>query len=402
MFTLTMNGKPFDPDDFEKAIMEAAANRVKDHLHEQISSIRNPSTGEFPVVQVTGTTLDDISARVEGSPELLRLVRERLAPDDLDRVALIEMRSPGGPKAFLSFGWEDRDLAKAVAEALQANGIETWWAEWEIRAGDSLRQKIDEGLSNCTVFLVLLTPDSIRKPWVNQEMDAGLIRKIEAQARFIPVRKDLPPSALPPLLRGMFSPALEDFDNDIRQLIADIHGVSRKPALGPAPPAVDPEVNTGYSLAATAVGKLFAERTQNAAHFDPMLSMQQICEATALSEEDVSDALYELKGMVEEQYGSVIPLPELYVTFDKHFKEWDPAADALTLAADLLNDASFPREPQEIAERYGWQPRRLNPALSYLIKRKLIQSLTHLAMGPWVAVHLEKTDATRRFVKSRP
>ncbi|PYT20586.1 MAG: hypothetical protein DMG58_33760 [Acidobacteria bacterium] len=66
--------------------------------------------------------------------------------------------------------------------------------------------------------------------------------------------------------------------------------------------------------------------------------------ATALSEEDVSDALYELKGMVEEQYGTVIPLPELYVTLDKHFKEWDPATDALTLAADLLNDASFPRE----------------------------------------------------------
>lgn len=86
--------------------------------------------------------------------------------------------------------------------------------------------------------------------------------------------------------------------------------------------------------------------------------------------------------MVEEQYGTVIPLPELYVTLDKHFKEWDPATDALTLAADLLNDASFPREPQEIAERYGWQPRRLNPALSYLISRKLIQSLTHLAMGP--------------------
>src|SRR2546428_13713768 len=92
-------------------------------------------------------------------------------------------------------------------------------------------------------------------------MDAGLIRKIEAQARFIPGRKNLPPSAFPPLLRGMLSPALEDFDNDIRQLIADIHGVSRKPALGPAPPAVDPEVNTGYSLAATTVAKLFAERT---------------------------------------------------------------------------------------------------------------------------------------------
>jgi hypothetical protein len=165
MFTLTMNGKPFDPDDFEKAVREAASNQIKEHLHEQLSSIRNPQTGEFPVVHVTGTSLEDISARVEGSPELLQLVRERLDPEDMERVALVETPSSNGPKAFLRFGWEDRELAKMIAEALQANGIETWWAEWELRAGDSLRQKIDDGLSNCNVFLVLLTPDSIQKPW---------------------------------------------------------------------------------------------------------------------------------------------------------------------------------------------------------------------------------------------
>jgi hypothetical protein len=401
MFTLTMNGKPFDPDDFEKVVMEVASNQIKEHLHEQLSSIRNPQTEEFPVVLVTGTSLEDISARIEGSPELLQLVRERLDPEDMERVALVETASSNRPRAFLSFGWEDRELAKMIAEALQSNGIETWWAEWELRAGDSLRQKIDEGLSNCNVFLVLLTPDSIQRPWVNQEMDAGLIRKIEAQARFIPVRRNLPPSALPPLLRGMLSPGLENLESDLKQLIADIHGVSRKPPLGPPPPSVNREINSGFSAAATAVARLFVERTENAASWDPQVSTQEIAEETSLSEEDVADALFELKSMVEEHYGTVIAEPELYATFDKHFKDWDPACDALRVAADLLNDSSFPREPDQIAARYGWPPRRLNPALSYLINRKLIQSLTHMGMGPWVAVHLEKTDATRRFVRSR-
>jgi hypothetical protein len=55
----------------------------------------------------------------------------------------------------------------------------------------------------------------------------------------------------------------------------------------------------------------------------------------------------------------------------------------------------------EIAARYGWEPRRLNPALSYLTNRKLLHSVTVLSMGSWVAIHLEKTDATRRFVKGR-
>jgi hypothetical protein len=401
MFTLTTNGKPFDPDDFKKTMLEAAKNKVKDHLHEQLSSIRHPLTGEFPVVQVLGPSLEDLSARIEGSAGLLELVRERISPEDLDNITLIETASDAPPKAFLSFGWEDRELAKAIAEALQANGIDTWWAEWEIRAGDSLRRKIDEGLSNCTVFLVLLTPESIDKPWVNQEMDAGLIRKIEERARFIPVRKNLPPSALPPLLRGMLSPALEDFEEDVRQLIADIHGVSRKPVLGPTPQGASQEVNTGHSPAATAVARLFVEGTQHALHFDPVMSVGQIGEATALPEDDLADALYEMRNMVEDHHGSIVPLPELFVTFDKFFKEWDPAADGLRLAADFLNDADFPSEPDKIAQRYGWEPRRLNPALSYLINRKLIQSITVMAMGPWVAIHFGKTDATRRFVKSR-
>lgn len=401
MFKLTMNGKPFDPDDFAKALTEAATNKVKEHLHEQLSSIRHPETGEFPVVQVIGSGLEDLSARVEGSADLLQLVRERVGPDDLAKITLIETKPARVQKAFLSFGWEDRELAKAVAEALQANGIDTWWAEWEIRAGESLRQKIDEGLKNCTVFLVLLTPESIKKPWVNQEMDAGLIRKIEEQARFIALRKNLPTSDLPPLLRGMLSPELRDFENDMRQLIADIHGISRKPALGPAPPAVEQQVNTGYSPAATAVAKLFVERTQHALHWDPLISVQEIAEMTAISDDDVSDALHELRSMVENHVGSIVPLPKLFVTFDKHFKDWDPAADALRVAADFVNDPEFPGDPAEIAARYGWEPRRLNPALSYLINRKLLHSVTVLSMGSWVAIHLEKTDATRRFVKSR-
>jgi len=100
------------------------------------------------------------------------------------------------------------------------------------RAGDSLRQRIDEGLGACTHFLVLLTPTSISKPWVNQEMDAGLMQKLQAKARFLPVRKDLPHTSLPPLLQGMYSPELRDFDKDMTRLVLDIHEVSRKPAIG--------------------------------------------------------------------------------------------------------------------------------------------------------------------------
>ena len=156
---------------------------------------------------VHGDRLDNLSFSVEGSPELLALVKQRFAAEELENMTFASTVGSTSPRAFLSYAREDRQLAEQVAAALQANGIDTWWAGWCIGAGDSLRQKIDEGLADCTHFLVLLTPASITKPWVNQEMDAGLVRKLNENTRFIAVRSGLAASALPPLLAGMLSPS---------------------------------------------------------------------------------------------------------------------------------------------------------------------------------------------------
>jgi hypothetical protein len=80
MITFTLNGRSVEPDDIGDAFLRAVADQIKERLHEQLSSVRNPATGEFPTVVVTGDTIENISARVEGSPELLSLVRERLDP----------------------------------------------------------------------------------------------------------------------------------------------------------------------------------------------------------------------------------------------------------------------------------------------------------------------------------
>jgi hypothetical protein len=119
------------------------------------------------------------------------------------------------PHAFLCYGIEDMALAEKLALAMQSHGIETWWDKWCIRPGDSLRQKVEEGLGNCTHFIALLTPTSINKPWVNQEMDAGFIRKLDDHCRFIPLRYRLPANQLPLLLRGIFSPEVNDLETDI-------------------------------------------------------------------------------------------------------------------------------------------------------------------------------------------
>jgi hypothetical protein len=399
MIEFTVGGRKIRPEDFGKELEKQAATQIAEHLRAQLSSIRLPSTGEFPTVVAIAESLQHIDIRAEGSPELITLIRERMSEEDLQHLTLREIKK--SPSVFLSYGWEDSELAKRIATALQANGIETWWAEWSIHPGDSLRQKIDEGLRQCTHFVVLLTPQSVNKPWVNTEIDAGLIRKIEQQAHFIPLRSELSAEHLSPLLKTLLSPEITDFDRDITKLIHRIHGISDKPPLGEAPALVGTNQNTGYSAAANHVAEIFVRHSKTGVVFDPNMRHEALQEECGLSEDDLEDALHELQNFIKNERYGVSAKDELFVEFDEHFMGWKPADDALQLATRITNEENFPREPAKIAALFGWGPRRLNPAISFLDNRKLARVLTALQQPPWAAILVEKNDATIRFVKSR-
>jgi hypothetical protein len=407
MIKITLNGKPFNAKTLEEQLVLAAAEGLRNKL----SSIRHPETGEFPAISITGTTLESLKIQLEGSPELLALAQQRLAgsAEEAPTAAAQDDKTgkqadSGPPKVFLSFAFEDQALAERIANALNDKGIDTWWAGWCIAAGDSIRQKIDEGLGACTHFIVLLTPHSASKPWVLQEMDAGLVRKLSLGTKFIALRSSLSPSALPPLLQGSLSPEVNPESFDINQLVNDIYGISRKPPLGQAPTAVQQAraVSTGYSTAATTLAKYFVETTSLARKYEPRKSITEVASVTGLSSEDVVDAAHELMGLVGVYHDEVVyPEEELFVRFDKYWKPWDPAADALIIAARMENDPNFPERPEAICKLLHWEPRRLNPALAYLCQRKLVHDFRALNTGPWLVSAIRKTDATRRFVKSR-
>ena len=384
--------------------MKAALEKVTDHVQARVSSIRHPETGEFPTVVVTTAEPTGIQIAVEGSKDLSALVNERLANQGVvDRRATDGCQQAGRPPVvFLSYAWEDSDLASKIAHVLMENGIETWWAGWSMRAGDSMPQKINEGLGECTHFVVLLTPVSMTKSWVKLEMDAGLVRKIADKCVFITLRHDVPAKDLPPLLAIHLSPELADPDHDLDQLVSDIHGITRKPPLGKAPmPVMARPINTGYSPAAVAVARVFVKATMYGLWGDPQRELGQVAADTGLTLEDVTDAVHELSSMTEVHHTTVLPKAEMFAAFDKHFTDRDPEQDAVRLATDMVNDLAFPSKPADIAKRLGWAPRRLNPAIAYLETRRLIDTHHGLDESPWGSHEVSRTDATRRFVKSR-
>jgi hypothetical protein len=399
MIKISIGGRTVDPGNIQDAHMRAVLGQIREQITQKVGTIRDPNTGEFPTIIIRGDNLDNIKFHIEGSPEVIALVKARLGIDDDNND---ETNTVTQPKVFLSYTTDNLELAKRVAEALQQNGIETWWDRWCINPGDSLRQKIDEGISGCTHFLVLLTEQSIKQPWVNQEMDAGLVRKLHDQCKFLPVRYKLKASALPPLLSGMHSPQITT-DADIQQLINDIYGVTRKPPRGVPPPAVSTSahLSSGYSAAATTIAKYFVDHTSHGLFADPQIEVEDLAQKTGLSIEDTRDALYELSGMIKVPNDHVLVQGTLFSEFDQYWKPWKPSEDALRIGADILNNPEFPSDCKEIADLYGWEPRRLNPSISYLLERQLIIDYRVLGNHPWAALRIVGNDGLRRFVKSR-
>ena len=74
------------------------------------------------------------------------------------------------PRAFLCHSSLDRDLVVRLATDLLHNGVDVWYAEWELQPGDSLRQRIiDEGIEGAPIFLALLTRNSLDSRWAKTE-----------------------------------------------------------------------------------------------------------------------------------------------------------------------------------------------------------------------------------------
>lgn len=93
---------------------------------------------------------------------------------------------------FISHASEDKDaVALPLAKLLGDRGVKVWIDAHELKLGDSLRGKIDEGLAKSQWGLVILSPSFFRKPWFQAEVDALVSREMGGQRVVLPVWHDV-------------------------------------------------------------------------------------------------------------------------------------------------------------------------------------------------------------------
>jgi len=102
--------------------------------------------------------------------------------------------------AFLSYNKADREIARRLGVQLILAGADLWFDQWEIRAGDSIPGKLNEGLTTFDTFVLLWSQHAEKSGWVRAELEAAIQRGINnPHIRIIPVRLDV--SEMPALLR---------------------------------------------------------------------------------------------------------------------------------------------------------------------------------------------------------
>ena len=132
---------------------------------------------------------------------------------------------------FISHASEDKeDVARPLAEALEARGLFVWYDEFSLRLGDSLRRSIDRGVARSRFGVVILSPNFFHKNWTQYELDGLVTRAMADEQDILPIWHqvtkqeviDYSPSLADKLARSTGSHTITEIAEEIVEVIVSV------------------------------------------------------------------------------------------------------------------------------------------------------------------------------------
>lgn len=126
-----------------------------------------------------------ISREVEDRHRLSLQIFDKFAPLDTENTIDTPEKIYD---VFISHASEDKnDFVRPFATLLKERGIEVWFDEFELKIGDKLRRKIDEGLSKSRYGIVVLSNFFFSKEWPQKELDGLFAIEDNKQDIILPI-----------------------------------------------------------------------------------------------------------------------------------------------------------------------------------------------------------------------
>ena len=117
---------------------------------------------------------------------------------------------------FVSHATADKWLATTICQKIESIGATTFRDDRDINGGDDIPEAVRMQIKQSKMFVVLLTPDSVNRPWVLLEVGAGWgwRKKFPIAAILCHVNVD----AIPDIIKSKKAVPLNDFDKYLNEL----------------------------------------------------------------------------------------------------------------------------------------------------------------------------------------
>jgi hypothetical protein len=107
---------------------------------------------------------------------------------------------------FLSHSSKDKAVVRPLAERLRADGVKVWLDEWEIKPGDGIPAKIEEGLERACVLVLCMSANAFGSDPGMPGLESGMLQmhgnhavrdRLSNERRFPPLRLSHIPQTTP-------------------------------------------------------------------------------------------------------------------------------------------------------------------------------------------------------------
>ena len=171
------------------------------------------------------------------------------------------------PDTFICHASEDKEaIARPIHKALTELRIYAWLDESEIRLGQSIRQKIDDGLASCRSATVILSSPFFSKNWTQYEMDGIVGRQMQREILLFPIQHGITIEEIrdnsPPLAGLSLWNSSDHSPAQIATEIArQLEAATRIPPEAPAAPTNEPYEGSVEPSGARAFGTFYIAPT---------------------------------------------------------------------------------------------------------------------------------------------
>ena len=119
-------------------------------------------------------------------------------------------------QVFVSHATADKWITKVFCEKIEAVGAETFRDDRDINGGDDIPEEIRRQIIRSNEMVVLLTPESVARPWVLLEIGAAWGKR--QRARIVAVLCHVEVDRIPDIIGSKKAVPLNSFDDYLEEL----------------------------------------------------------------------------------------------------------------------------------------------------------------------------------------